>query len=319
MMAPMTRRRLLALLALGAIGLAVAGCRGGHGPTTSSAGPSESPPQPAAAFVSKEGLVLTVELDRWQVAPGGSVVAQVTLRNDRQQPVEYMSSGCQPVTWTVKLPLPIDPQGRQWPGIAGEFKTYALAQGLGPGGVPALQAIDTAPPFPVCNLEPGRTFLGAGDTAEWTLTWPAELVAGVPALSGVAPFTVSMRYDPDRAVADARGIGILPLRFQSWQQIAIDGALDVKGEAPRPLSAGQAIDVVLSDARFGAWLAQSPRATWEGANVFLQSWPKNEGILPAGPTWSIELFREPRNWAISQVQPYTGELRLNFCNIPCDR
>lgn len=313
----MTRRRLLALVALAVVGSTVAGCLGGAGPTTSAAAPSA--PEPAAAFVSKEGLVLSVELDRWQVEPGGSVVARVTLRNDRPDPVEYMSSGCHPVTWTVKLRLPLDPLGREWPGIAGEFKTYALAQGLGPGGMPAAKPIDTGPRLPVCDLAPDQTFLQAGGTAEWTLTWPAELVAGVPALSGAAPFRISMSYDPDRAVADARGIGILPLRFQTWQEIAIDGVLDVRGDVPPPLSAGQAIDVVLGDARFGAWLAQSPRATWAGANIFLQSAPENNGIVPAGPTWSVELFREPRNWAIAAVQPYTGEMRLNFCNIPCDR
>jgi len=37
---------------------------------------------------------------------------------------------------------------------------------------------------------------------------------------------------------------------------------------------------------------------------------------------TIELFREngvPRNWAIAFVQPFTGDLKLNFCNVPCDR
>lgn len=41
--------------------------------------------------------------------------------------------------------------------------------------------------------------------------------------------------------------------------------------------------------------------------------------MPAGPAWEIDLFREPRNWAIAFVQPYTGELSLNFCNVPCGR
>lgn len=272
------------------------------------------------AVVSKDGLTLAVELDRTDVAPGGEVVARVTLRNDRRQEVEYQSTGCRPVVWTVKLRLPVAPEGRAWPGIAGEFKKYALTQGFGPGGVPALQPVDTSPPFPPCQVEPGRTVLGPGAAREWRITWQAEIVAGVPALSGEAPFTISLSYDPDRqAAAAAGGMGILPLRFQTWQQIGVDGTLRIVGDAPRPLSGGEAIDIVLADARFASWLAEQPPASWANANLFLQSWPKDEGIVPAGPSWNVELFREPRNWAIAFVQPHTGRLELNFCNIPCDR
>jgi len=38
-----------------------------------------------------------------------------------------------------------------------------------------------------------------------------------------------------------------------------------------------------------------------------------------GTFWNVELFREPRNWAIGSVDASTGQLRaLQFCKRPCD-
>ena len=89
------------------------------------------------------------------------------------------------------------------------------------------------------------------------------------------------------------------------------------------LSIGQAVDAMLGDQRFAVWLATMPARTWSGTNVFLSNNGKAEGIVPAGPSWEVDLFREvgvPRNWAIGFVQPFTGEVRkLTFCNAPCDR
>jgi hypothetical protein len=51
--------------------------------------------------------------------------------------------------------------------------------------------------------------------------------------------------------------------------------------------------------------------------------PKAEGIVPAGASWDIELFRErgvPRNWAIAYVDPFKSVVRsVTYCNSPCDR
>ena len=105
--------------------------------------------------------------------------------------------------------------------------------------------------------------------------------------------------------------------------MAAEGLVRVEGEPPRLVSAGQAVDALLADERFASWLPLQPPTTWSNANLFLQSMPAAAGIVPAGPTWEIDLFREvgvPRNWAIGFVDAFTGQLRnLAFCNDPCDR
>ena len=40
---------------------------------------------------------------------------------------------------------------------------------------------------------------------------------------------------------------------------------------------------------------------------------------PEVPYWDVELFLEPRDWAVLYIDAMSGEvLRRNFCDIPCD-
>jgi len=45
-------------------------------------------------------------------------------------------------------------------------------------------------------------------------------------------------------------------------------------------------------------------------------------VVPAGPNWELDLFREqgvPRNFALAFVDPFTGAVKVNFCEAPCSR
>ena len=112
-------------------------------------------------------------------------------------------------------------------------------------------------------------------------------------------------------------------RILFWKALSAEGSIRVAGDAPRVVTAGGALDALLADARFAAWLPLQPSATWSGANLFLQSSPGVSGNVPPGPNWEIDLFREmgvPRNWAIGYVDAFSGEVRnLAICNDPCDR
>ena len=56
------------------------------------------------------------------------------------------------------------------------------------------------------------------------------------------------------------------------------------------------------------------------ANLFLQGRAFGVDVLPEVPYWDVELYREPRNWAVLYIDAMSGDvLRRNFCNIPCDR
>jgi hypothetical protein len=275
-----------------------------------------------------DGLTLDVEVADPTVTPGDDVRIRVVLRNARPDPVRY-PAGCEgPIRMSARVPLPLDPPGRSWNGVGGEFKTFTLEQGYGPGGMPATDPLTTTAHDGICRSDASQAELGPGGWLEVALDWPAELVPGVPALPGVIGFRVTFGHDPLPAPSPEpwSGTGAPPLRG-SWiavyRELAVDGSLTVVGEAPRLVTAGEAIDVLLGDSRFATWLTRLPSTTWSNANLLLRSGGSGAGLVPDRPSWSIELFREigvPRNWAMAYVDPFTGELLgLHFCDIPCDR
>ena len=323
-----------------------AGARPGATPTSSLAesnrpsqsSESVSPPAETAApwpaaqasssplAASDAGLSLAVTVSSSDVAPGGDVTIDVTVRNDRSVAVTIGPGYCGALaTMYAELPVPLDPTGQDWNGIEGRFKEYALTQGLREGGAPMSQPGWVYANANPCKDESPDTVLEPGDTLTDSMTWSALLVTGVPALPGEVPFTVSISYDPTGGPPsyppDYKGpYGMLtPL----YQQLTVPGTIRIAGDAPAVLSAGQAIDAMLSNQRFTNWLSRQPAKTWSNANVFLQPPGMAQGIVPVGPTWDVELFREvgvPRNWAIGYVDAFSGKvLNLTFCNAPCSR
>jgi hypothetical protein len=269
---------------------------------------------------------MTVTLDRADVVPSGAVRVIVAIHNGRSGPVELSVDQCgATATMFAVVPVPVDPGGQAWEGIAGEFKRYALEEGYGPGGTPATAPARVYATVQPCREDaPGLT-LAPGESASASLVWTAALVEGVPALSGDVPFEVGVGHDPTGAPPSyPPGYkGPLASWVKAYKQLSVHGTMRIDGDAPTVLTAGQALDSMLADSRFAAWLSGQPRTTWSGANLFLMNHGEAQGIVPAGPSWDVELFREigvPRNWAIGYVDPFTGAIRsLTFCSAPCDR
>ena len=186
-----------------------------------------------------------------------------------------------------------------------------------PVAIPAQKASKLAPPLP------SGLPLGVGLPS--SLSWKAEIVAGVDALSGPVPFTVSAGYDqlngPPSYPPDYSG------PMMSWspmfKSLEVKGELEVVGEGTALKGAGEVIDAALADKKFATWLGKRPAKTWSAANLFLTSQPHAVGILPKGPAWELDLFREmgvPRHWAIAFIDPFDASLiSVTYCNIPCDR
>jgi hypothetical protein len=293
---------------------------------TNQAGGSATAGVDGAPGASDDKLTVTVALGRAEVEPGASVTIAVTVHNGRSVPVVLSVDQCgAPATMYAVVPVPVGPSGRDWDGIAGDFKTYALTEGYREGGAPA-----TAPGWVYATVRPCRErgselTLAPGDTASSSMTWTAAIVDGVPAAPGQVPFKVTVGHDPTGAPpSNPPGhTGPLGSWFRTYAQLVVDGTIRIGGDAPNVLTAGQALDAMLADRRFSAWLSERPKGTWSGANVFLLNYGAAQGIVPAGPSWEIDLFREtgvPRNWAIGFVDPFTGTLRnLAFCNAPCNR
>lgn len=276
---------------------------------------------PAASPITKvaeaDGLKLVAMFDRVEVEPGGSVTVALRIENTRSTDVVF-EEPCHPQSMTVEVHEPVEPIGREWDGIAAAFKSYVLETSSGsPMESSIRERHETGVFAQPCHARNGpgggdgllpTTIIPAGTTYETFLTWTAEIVPGVPALPGVAPFAIRVAH---YHVAAGGGM--------TAATIGTSGGILVLDGAASAISAGQAIDAALGDRQFAAWLEKQPKDAWVNANLFLQPRAFAEG-LPEVPYWDVELFREPRNWAILYIDAMTGEvLRRNFCDIPCDR
>ena len=226
------------------------------------------------------------------------------------------------------MPLPSGDPGKSWTGIKAQFKDYVLTQAMGPGIVPALDPLHVEMRGTTCGGDPSieAVPLEPGGSVTNTLTWRPELVAGVDAIGGPVSFTVSAGYtehadQPTPKPTDPGGP--MASRQLLFQQVQASGELTVMPGDQQLKSPGQVVDALLADKGFSKWLAREPKRTWSNTNLFLLSWPKHEGIIPKGPSWEIDLFREvdvPRQWAIGFVDPFDATVRsVTYCNAPCDR
>ena len=292
-------------------------------PTLPTSAPIATEALGGSLTTTDNGLSMEVTLSSSEVAPGGSVSLDITIRNDRAVPVPIGSGRCGALaTMYAVLPVPLDPVGRDWDGIEGTFKHYALTQGFREGGAPMSQPGWVYANATPCKDPSSDTMLEPGGSLTDSMTWSALLVKGVPALPGDVPFTVSISHDPTGGPPSyPPGYkGPLAMWWPTYQQLTVTGTIRIVGDAPAVLSGGRAIDAMLSNQRFTNWLTEQPASTWSVANVFLQNPGKAQGIVPAGPSWDVELFREvgvPRNWAIGYVDAFSGKvLSLTFCYAP---
>jgi len=299
------------------------GIRSSPEPNGSGPGPVETRPADGPLSATDDGLVMTVAMGGTQVETGEVLVATVTIENQRPEPVVLGLDGCgAPASIRVLVPVPLEPFGRTWEGPAGAFKDMALA--TGGGGTPVADPHWVYGRPPACHTNRTQLTLPSGATIETTIDWTAAIVKGVPAPVGDAPFVITVAHDPSPPPTPA------PTPFKccvgSWvltyEELTVGGTVSITGNPPRILSAGQALDAILEDDRFLAWFRRQPASTWSVTNLFLAN-EGPAGIIPAGPNWEVDLFREvgvPRNWAIGFVDPFDGTVRqLSFCNDPCDR
>jgi hypothetical protein len=288
-----------------------------------------SPSAATAITASRDGVTLTVVPDRTSVGPGEVVTFTATLTNDTTETIDYGSNSCSgAASGALKLPLPEGPSGKSWTGVKGQFKDYVLRDASGPGGVPALDPVRVemrtaecpdGPSFQPATLQPGGAVTN-------TLTWRPELVAGVDALGGTVPFVVSagvMAHQDQATPMPTDPGGPIASRVLPFEALQVSGDLTVNAGDQHLKSPSEIVDSLLADKGFARWLAKEPKRTWSNANLFMLSWPKHEGIVPKGPSWEIDLFREvdvPRQWAIAFVDPFDATVRsVTYCNVPCDR
>lgn len=268
---------------------------------------------------SDDGLVMSVQLDRTSVEPGGKVAVSVEIRNNRPTPVVYSVTCESAAIMSTTMPLPLSPSGKSWTGLEADLKSDALGQG--PIGDDSPNSKQTLTYGGSCLGFEGERSLAAGQTITSAMVWSAEYVAGVPALPGDVPFTITFAHDringpPTYPPGYDGPIGSW---VQMYKQLSVTGHIQVVGTAPRLLTKGQAIDAALSDPRFSAWLHEEPESTWSAVNMGLGNFQATS-VNPGGPNWELDLFREngvARNFTNASVDPTSGVVKLYICDRPC--
>ena len=286
-------------------------------------------PSPSAATSEFPNVAATAQADGiamqiFTASDGSSL--RVHIHSDRSESVVYPVDACgNAVSLTAEIPVPATILGRNWAGIEGRFKDYALATGYGPGAVNALDPVIVPIAGPDCAMDGSQADLVSGGeidmVANWTPTYVIGLPVDVPTVSVHASFRFDPYGQPPSYAPDYDGAR------SSWivRYHSVKATAEVKVQQPgRPvISAGQALDVVLSDPKFDAWLENEPSDTWSNANLFMEHASAPTVVVPDGASWQIELFRDvgvPRTWAAAFVDPYTATLRkLEVCDEPCDR
>ena len=274
---------------------------------------------------SGNGLVLSVTPSRTTIAPGDPVVFEVSLANNRSEPVNYAGGMCF-TSLRIVAALPLVPPGRDdWTGRAAWFKDFALSNGYGPGGVRATDPIEIMPISDDCTESLDLdTVIHAGQRLSATFQWSGGYGSNLPVLPGEVTYRASIGYDR------LNGPPTYPPGYTgvrgSWtaiyNQLGIEGRITVEGPQPSIVSAGQAIDAALADPRFASFLDAQEPDTCDLVNlIFWDTSP--EGPLPPGSSWDVELFCEtgvPRNFVIVHVDALTAEVKeVDVCDVPCDR
>jgi hypothetical protein len=291
-------------------------------PSASPIVPSETVAPSPIEIGTDDALSLSAQLDRTSVEPGGKVTVEITIHNGRTSPVVYSATCDSATTITADLPFLLEPAGRTWPGIEGDLKEAALGRSSLNGHTGNQMQTTTRSGSCDSGFQGERT-LNPGETITSTLVWSADFVSGVPAVPGDVPFSIAFAHDPigGPPTYPPGYKGLIGSWTREYKQLNVTGHIEIVGQVPSLLSKGQVIDAVLADPRFATWLTEQPESTWSVVNMLLQNYGATS-IVPAGPNWDLDLFREhgvPRNFVLAFVDPFTGAVELNFCEAPCSR
>jgi hypothetical protein len=240
--------------------LLVAAC--GPTPPFSPAPSAEGQPDSAGAVV--DGLIVTLDVESSRPPSGRSSRAAVTVRNTSQEVRLWQGGGCDFVAViTIDTAAATEPaRGRDWPGMAGLFKSL-LRPNPGVSKVGAyLDERTVAGTLTICPASLGVNQLAPGATLTMRAIWDGQ-VNGVAAAPGAATVAAVFPYlGPDAG----SGPNIDPSDLGHAIRVAVPVVVT---PPDRPLlSPGEAIDAALADPAFSSFLmAAGPMAAWEGVDL----------------------------------------------------
>lgn len=225
--------------------------------------PTPTPPtQPGpTATATRDGLVVTLTLDRAPLTAGVRSWVRVTVANTAGAIRHYQGGGCEFLAAiSIETAAPVAPdRGRDWDGAAGALKQLLLpnADPDATGYYIDERFVDQAGGV-ACPANLGLNEVKPGEVRQMRAAWSGE-VQGVVGVAGPARVTASFPYLGLPDGGEMLGRPPQPI------QVAVD--VDVVDGGVRFLSPGQAIDAALANPGFAAWLAAAPQGSWQGVSL----------------------------------------------------
>ena len=223
--------------------------------------PAGSTPGGPVGEATRDGITVTVSLDRAVLTATEQAFAVVTVENRSSEPRFWQGGRCNlPASvWIDSAANVTAPIGHDWPGTAGQLKDLVLPPSQ-PGRRAAFVAagpVDPAGNVP-CPASRGVNQLPPGQRLEIRASWAGEVNA-VAAPPGPAVVTASFSYLGPGPHHDPSGVA---------DAILARVAIPIAPSPVRLLAPGEAIDAALADRTFAAWLATAGgQATWDGAEL----------------------------------------------------
>lgn len=230
------------------------------GPEPSTGAPATGP----SGSASRDGIIVTLTLDRAPLPSGTSSRALVTVVNSSSEPRLWQGGGCDfPATIAIDTAAEVTPpKGRLWQGTAGQFKGLLRPDPVSSRTGSYVDERFAHPTNVACPADLGVNSLGPGHRLMMTGVWDGQ-VNGVAAVAGAATVRATFPYL-------GRGAGQAAAVDPSDLSNAITVTLPVEVSPPpgRLLSPGEAIDAALTNPEFGAWLAKAgPMQAWDGVDM----------------------------------------------------
>ncbi|MBA2717853.1 MAG: hypothetical protein H0U52_01230 [Chloroflexi bacterium] len=214
-------------------------------PTPATQGPTSS--------VTASGIVLAASLNVAQVPPGQPLVATVRATNTSNRPIKYLGGDATCVAtaslWVDFSGLKLD-EGRTWPGVQGDVKDGLIRATKEPVSLAAVGA-----PRSGCDIVSGASKLAPTESVSTTAIWDGRLSGGYPTPAG--SYEVKVRF----LVEAADGVKSEVLTSVPFRVV---GSWNVNPP-------GKAIDIMLSQPKLAAWLADHPQERWSEIHFMFSS------------------------------------------------
>jgi hypothetical protein len=140
--------------------------------------------EPASRTVLRDGVAVTLALERAATRPGDLVGVLLVVRNVGADPVLWRGNGC-----ALSSPITVVPgAGRRSAEVRGEDPRAALAAALTEGADSPASVVrlrdEAGGGAASCAVDHGFSELAPGAALRYSGAWPARTVLGAPAVSG---------------------------------------------------------------------------------------------------------------------------------------